>query len=1503
MPVKRRLPRATRLRVAIASLVCLTLASSLAVALPGRRMALVAGGLGLTVLTSVLTILVLTTARRSRELAQREANLRTLLASTSAGLIIAARDGRVISISAQLTRLSGFTLEDYQATSVGHMWVDPLARDAFLAALERDGEIRDYEGRFRRRDGTEFWALLNSSFVRIGGERLIATWVQDVNERRRLVEQIQDGAARLEAVLEEQRALTENVQVGIMLSGDGRILNCNPRLCEMFGYAAEELIGQPTAILFSSPDEYARLGKAVGPTLGGGGTVDIEWQLARKGGQTVWVRIAAKPLRPGKESYRTVWMVLDISERKAGDEALRRVLDEQEALFGNVQVAVMVVSDGVIGRANSKAAEVFGFPSPSEMVGQRTFVVFPSGAEEMDFARRAARVFSAHEVFDGEVQLHRQDGRDILCHVVAKRIIVPGQRRSAVWMIEDVTDRREAERRIREAEEFYRGVLESAPDGMLVADAAGRIRLVNARIPELFGYTRDELVGGAVETLIAEQVRSVWREEYAHQFAELSSPAGPAQRGRVRGSQELICQRKDGSTFHAAVGLGPLPEREGEPTQIAASIHDITEQKRAERTLKETLDRLTAIFEGSPHGISVVRDRRYVLTSPSFERMFGYGPGEMIGQSTQITFPGEEEFQSAGERTFAALGRGEVLVEESVFVRKDGSRFWARNSVVALDRSDPSRGTLGIYEDVTAKHEAAEQLAQALARQNAIFDASPYGLCLNQERRFILTSPSLERMFGYGPGEMLGKLTRILYETEAEYQGLGERAYGAMGRGEIHVEELRLIRRDGSPFWCRLTASAVDKANPMMGTLAIYEDVTGAREAAEALREAKQVAEEATQAKSLFLATMSHEIRTPMNAVIGMTGLLLNTDLTEEQREYTEIVRDSGDSLLTIINDILDFSKIEAGKMELERQPFDLRECVETALDLVAPRASEKRLDLAYVIAHEIPPTIVGDVTRLRQILLNLLSNAVKFTERGEVVVSVTGRRVDDGAAWWELVFSVRDTGIGIPRNRLDRLFQSFSQVDASTTRRYGGTGLGLAISKRLTDMMGGTMSVTSEVGQGTEFGFTIRTTVSEEAVRPRRDLSGTQPTLRGKRVFVVDDNETNRRIVTAQLAAWGVLERTTGSPREALDWIRAGEPFDIGILDMHMPGIDGVELARAIREYRTAAQLPLVLYTSLGRREVSAEDVGFAAYLHKPIKPSQLFNALVGIAAEEPSRTPDRRAGRLGLDPEMAKRHPLRILLAEDNVVNQKLALRVLGQLGYRADVAGNGLEAIEAIERQAYDVVLMDVQMPEMDGFESSREINRRWPGGQRPRIVAMTANAMQGDRELCLAAGMDDYVAKPIRVEELIAALTRSIPRGERGHGKRPDARVGRKTQEPQGGSPPTAIDRSVFDRLAAATGAGFIDEAIDVFVEDARELVSGMRRALAARDVDAFRRAAHSLKSNAASFGATRLAALAKDLETTARAGSLDSVDEPLTELAGECDVAVRALGELRHASRG
>ena len=639
--------------------------------------------------------------------------------------------------------------------------------------------------------------------------------------------------------------------------------------------------------------------------------------------------------------------------------------------------------------------------------------------------------------------------------------------------------------------------------------------------------------------------------------------------------------------------------------------------------------------------------------------------------------------------------------------------------------------------------------------QNAvegIFQSTPDG-------RYLLVNPALAHMYGYAsPEELLTQvqdISRTIYVDPAvrdEFKRLMAQA------GEVRGLEYQVRRKNGEIIWVSESSRAVrDTGGEVLYYEGFVENITRRKQAEDELRAAKEAAELASKAKSQFLAVMSHEIRTPMNGVIGMASLLLDSPLTAEQRDFAQIIRQSGDSLLTVINDILDFSKIESGRIDLENEEFILRDCIEGALDLLAPRAAEKKLDLLYEIAGDVPVMVSGDCTRLRQILVNLLGNAVKFTERGEVVLSIKSEPASSAdATRVRLLFKVRDSGIGIPQDAMGRLFRSFSQVDASTTRRYGGTGLGLVISKRLAGLMGGDILVESEVGKGSVFRFSV---VAEAVANlPVPYQADPRTMLAGRRLLIVDDNATNRRILTTLARTHGMNASALDSGSAALDLLSSGESFDFAILDMQMPDMDGVMLANEIRRLRLANVFPLVLLSSLGLRDMIPNPEMFAACLTKPTKPAQIVEVLIklvhrGLAAASPFAS--------GLSARAKPLRAERVLLVEDNGVNQKVALRMLERLGYRADLAVNGLEALKAVEKESYDIILMDMQMPEMDGLEATRRMRAAIPDGvSRPAIIALTASAMAEDRERCLAAGMDDYLNKPIELDDLGAVIKRAL-----------------------------------------------------------------------------------------------------------------------------------------------
>jgi PAS domain S-box-containing protein len=826
-------------------------------------------------------------------------------------------------------------------------------------------------------------------------------------------------------------------------------------------------------------------------------------------------------------------------------------------------------------------------------------------------------------------------------------------------------------------------------------------------------------------------------------------------------------------------------------SNLAETTSGVIVRSKAENTLHASERRLRLFADNVSDVIwNMDISGCFTYLSPSVEQLLGLKWNENM-QLTVADIVAPSSLQIAQESlqnvaVAAQNGQRLKINREMELRRADGSTVWSEIHFSGLhDESGQMVGFSGVTRDITNRRRIEEEAREAkeLARREStklatMISGMEEGIVFaNVDNVIVEINDFMCQLMGGHRSEILGKRIEEFHQ--------GKVVESILSRIDGFRKNL-----DSSPFVLQRPLGDADvilRVQPIYrddkydGVLLNVIDVTE-------LVKARRLAETANTAKSAFLATMSHEIRTPMNAIIGMTGLLLDTKLDAEQQDCSETIRASGEILLVLINDILDFSKIEAGRMELENQPFDVMRCIEDALDLVSPIAVAKGIEMAYLIEEKLPWCFVGDIGRLRQILVNLLNNAVKFTEKGDVVVSLSGRPLgishpersegsgvnaedilrsaqNDRCDLYELHFAVRDTGLGIPLDCQNRLFRSFSQVDASTSRRFGGTGLGLVISQRLSELMKGRMWVesTGVPGEGSTFHFTLQAAkASSQDLADKREAEDAA-ILAGKKVLIVDDNKTGRNILVAQTKRWAMLPTTAASGSEALDLIRRGDRFDLALLDMQMPEMDGLTLAGELKNMADAKATSLVLVSSIAHRMSDSECARFAARLTKPVKAAQLRSTLCTVVGKAAVAGDEKAHDQLPSEAGIDQQRPLRVLLAEDNPINQKVAVKMLAKLGYRADSVANGLEAVQALQQIPYDVILMDCQMPELDGYEATRQIRLREQEEHRTHvhIIALTAHAMQGDRELCLAAGMDDYLAKPVRTPELQQALERVRP----------------------------------------------------------------------------------------------------------------------------------------------
>ena len=1190
---------------------------------------------------------------------------------------------------------------------------------------------------------------------------------------------------------------------------------------------------------------------------------------------------------------------------------------ELDMLVEQLPIGVGIHAEGKTIYANPALIQLLGLNKEDILEHAPIFsFVHPDDLELVK--QRVKQVYSGQPVEPTELRLLRKDGTTIYADVSALPTYYQGKRASMV-IIRDITFEKKARDALREEEEKYRTLIDHSLAGVFILKK-GAFAYINPQFARMTGYEKGEL------QQLPHFFALVHPEDRKRLKHLLSEHLGSDQSNNIH--TRIKCIRKDGSTLIAEIYVEPI-HLQGELAYAgtALDVSAYVEMNERLRTQEQLLTSIShnineAIYRSTP-------DKGLIYVNKAFIEMFGFDSEEEALATPSAQLYKDPQAREALKIKLAEHG---CLVNEEVhFRRKDGSFFWGLlNSTTVFDEAGNPIFYDGAITEITEQKEARERLKRLnenLRIQNAVarvletsaplkerLDAALEAILaeggkigLTEKAGIFLLDSSSKRLNLY---LTRGSFSEDFLEKESSVP-LGaclcgraalsgemitsnscftdprhERRYACMEdhghyivplKAGAEIKGVLFLYTPPNPYWDTQREETLRQIGLMLGAAIQQEEHRQQLEKqARELEVALEKAQEATRAKAEFLANMSHEIRTPLNGVIGMSSLLMQTQLDEEQKEYARTIERSAETLLNLINDILDFSKIEANALELEEIPFRVIDTVEESLDIVAPKAFEKGLELVSFIEPDVPCTIVGDEIRLRQILLNLLSNAVKFTHEGEVVVHV-GLEEDRGD---EVIlhFSVQDTGIGIPEDKLDKLFEPFTQADGSTTRKYGGTGLGLSISRRLATLMGGNLWAESTVGEGSTFHVTIRV---KKAQAPMHLAAEQLEVLKGKRILIVDDHEVNRQIYSRQAEIWEMIPITVASPREALAWMTEGHPFDIALLDEQMPEISGTELARHIR--KTHPEVPIVLLSSIGRMVAQREL--FDALLTKPVKRSRLLSSLV--EALTGTRKP-ARSSETSVSSAPSEVSSLRILLAEDNPVNRQVALRILHKLGYEADTAEDGIEVLERLEQQSYDVILMDIQMPRMDGLAATKAILERFSKEDRPYIIALTAHAMNTDRERYLQAGMDDYLSKPFRPEQLARVLEKA--RG-----------LSRKASIPPVQEETSDVSLATLQHLKELTGSDdpeMLAELLQMYLDDAPTQLAAMEEALANQDLETLERAAHTLKSSSYTMGAIAFSEQCAELEHAAEIHApgehLRALIDALKKVYPHVDRAIRAL---------
>ena len=1205
-----------------------------------------------------------------------------------------------------------------------------------------------------------------------------------------------------------------------------------------------------------------------------------------RNGEGRWFDVMLTPIPDDAgRTERVLVVARDITGARSAEEKFR-------VLFEHSANAHIIFDEDAILDCNHAAVEMIRCStklellalSPDQLAPERQPDGSPSAQKRKEIWLLARGV--GH--FRFEWQARRSDGQEFPVEVAITPVFLNGREvLLAVW--NDLTERKQAESALRESEERFQAFMDHSPTLCFIKDDQGRMLFINKIMADAFGVTMDEMIGKSdFDWLPIEAARSV--SDYDRRVIETN-----------RSAQQIeVVTTGDGKTHEWLMVKFPITSGEGRRLLGGIGI-DVREQRKAERVLKQREATFRDLFDDAPAAYHELdTEGRITRVNKTELALLGYSSEEMVGRPVW-DFVVERTSQQATARKLAGSGVGEDAYQRT-FRRKDGSLI----PVLVRDRviRDANGDIIGLrttMQDISALKQTEAELRAAEEKYRTIFENAIEGIFqTTPDGRYLNVNPALARIHGYdSPDDLMtgvNDIGRQIYvdpKRRDEFRALMEK------QGEVFKFESQAYRKDGSVMWISEHARSVrDKEGKLLYYEGAVEDVTARKEAELAMAEARDTALESARLKSEFLANMSHEIRTPMNGIIGMAGLMLDTDLTSRQRDFTQTIGDSAEALLKIINDILDFSKIEAGMLTFEEIDFNLRDVIESVMDLIASRALTKGIEAGTLVCLDVPVGLRGDPGRLRQVLTNLVGNAVKFTSQGEVFVCAEMEEETENDVL--LRISVSDTGIGITPDQRAKLFQAFVQADGSTTRKYGGTGLGLAISRRLVTQMGGEIGVHSEYGKGSTFWFTARL-----AKQPVQEPAISGPAaVQGRRVLIVDDRPGTRRTLHHLFSNWGMEDVHAASIEEArriaLQEYTAGRGFDLALFDLQLPDGDGLSLARIFKANPKLSSTRLILLASLDRAEEAEElrEVGVEAQLTKPLKvhalrealerafvgatPREIRSGLVQLSprGRQPARVPASPAA-----PSIKPAHitsALQILVAEDSPVNQKVVLYQLQKLGYLASIVPDGEAVLLAMTKTKYDLILMDCQMPLLDGYETARRI-RSAEGGQRPWIVAMTAHSLAGDRERCLAAGMDDYVSKPVRLEELSAAIDRCI--GLRGIAK-------------NGSESPweAALDGGVLDsfrEMEAESGQSIVAGLITLFLENTPAVFVDAREALENKDCARLSRAAHMLKGSCSNFGAHRLQKVCAQLEDCANNAGLD-------EARGILEDAEREFGYVRIA---